>query len=278
MVIEVTAKKVQDAIKEGLQKLDAKLDDVDVEILSQGGLFKKAKVRITLIGSEPVTAEKPADKPAPVKAKAAAAPEKSDAPAKSAPKSEKQPKSDKPKAADRPSRPERERRDNRAAKAAKREENSADITPEITAAAEKFLRETVAHMGVTAELKTTVESKQLTLELVTEDSAVIGYRGEALDALEYLTSLVAGRDEERFVRVRLDCNGYRTKREESLVALAARMADKCARTGKKVTLEPMSSAHRRVIHAALTDDDRVITRSEGREPSRRVAVIPKKKQ
>lgn len=277
MVIEVTAKKVQDAIKEGLQKLDAKLDDVDVEILSQGGLFKKAKVRITLIGSEDAATEKPAEKPAP-KAKETPAPEKPSAPAKPAQKTEKQPKADKPKTADRPPRAEKERRDNRAAKAAKREENAADITPEITAAAEKFLRETVEHMGVTAEIKTQAESKQLTMELVTEDSAVIGYRGEALDALEYLTSLVAGRGEERFVRVRLDCNGYRAKREESLIALAARMADKCARTGKKVTLEPMSSAHRRVIHAALTDDDRVITRSEGREPSRRVAIIPKKKQ
>lgn len=79
------------------------------------------------------------------------------------------------------------------------------------------------------------------------------------------------------MRLRLDCNNYRAKREESLVALAKRMADKCARTGKKVSLEPMSSAHRRVIHAALTADDRVVTKSEGKEPSRRVVILPKKK-
>lgn len=291
--IEVTAKKVDVAIREGLAKLNAKLDDVNVEILSQGGLFKKAKVRITLTTDapeEPAKADKPrADRPAPAAAAGKASP-KTDAAAekradgnrpdkdkrqKPAPAKKPAPAAEKPvKAADKPvkaapadkPRPEKHK-----------EDAAAEITPDIVAAAETYLKETMRLMGVEAGVRSEVEGKKLKVELLTDDTAVIGYRGEALDALEYLASLVAGRGEERYVRLRLDCNNYRAKREESLVALAKRMADKCARTGKKVSLEPMSSAHRRVIHAALTADDRVVTKSEGKEPSRRVVILPKKK-
>lgn len=297
--IEVTSKKVDVAIREGLAKLNAKLDDVNVEILSQGGLFKKAKVRITLTTDapeEPAKADKPrAGRPAPAAAAGKASPEtdaadkradgnrpdkdkrQKPAPAKKpAPAAEKPVKAaEKPvKAADKPvkaapaDKPRPEKR---------KEDAAAEITPDIVAAAETFLKETMRLMGVEAGVRSEVEGKKLKVELLTDDTAVIGYRGEALDALEYLASLVAGRGEERYVRLRLDCNNYRAKREESLVALAKRMADKCARTGKKVSLEPMSSAHRRVIHAALTADDRVVTKSEGKEPSRRVVILPKKK-
>ena len=273
--IEVTAKKVDVAIREGLAKLNAKLDDVNVEILSQGGLFKKAKVRITLTTDapeEPAKADKPrAGRPAPAAAAGKASPE-TDAADKRAdgnrPDKDKRQKpapAKKPAPADKP-RPEK-----------RKEDAAAEITPDIVAAAETFLKETMRLMGVEAGVRSEVEGKKLKVELLTDDTAVIGYRGEALDALEYLASLVAGRGEERYVRLRLDCNNYRAKREESLVALAKRMADKCARTGKKVSLEPMSSAHRRVIHAALTADDRVVTKSEGKEPSRRVVILPKKK-
>lgn len=304
--IEVTAKKVDVAIREGLAKLNAKLDDVNVEILSQGGLFKKAKVRITLTTDapeEPAKADKPrAGRPAPAAAAGKASPEtdaadkradgnrpdkdkrQKPAPAKKPASAAEKPvkaaekpvkAAEKPiKAADKPvkaapaDKPRPEKR---------KEDAAAEITPDIVAAAETFLKETMRLMGVEAGVRSEVEGKKLKVELLTDDTAVIGYRGEALDALEYLASLVAGRGEERYVRLRLDCNNYRAKREESLVALAKRMADKCARTGKKVSLEPMSSAHRRVIHAALTADDRVVTKSEGKEPSRRVVILPKKK-
>ena len=132
-------------------------------------------------------------------------------------------------------------------------------------------------MNVEAELKIEEHGRELKIEVVTDNSAVIGYRGETLDALEYLTSLSAGKGDERYVKVRVDCNNYRAKREESLTALAKRMADKCANTGRKVTLEAMSSAHRRIIHATLGDDDRVVTKSEGKDPNRRVVILPKRK-
>lgn len=315
--IEVTAKKVEAAIKEGLEKLNATIDDVNVEILSQGGLFKKAKVRLTLseedskqqkaetkektaavaqdkeksaarpAAKEPA-GQKAAEKPAALKYEKQEQP-RSDAANKKQPKPARaeaesaaaQPKQEKAKSAKQSGAAHEKSAADKAEKTVRadnrRADNSADITREIVEAAENFLKETARLMGVETGIRSEIDGKKLKIELITDDSAVIGYRGEALDALEYLASLVAGRGEERYVRLRLDCNGYRVKREESLVALARRMADKCAKNGKKVTLEPMSSAHRRIIHAALTDDDRVVTKSEGREPSRRVVILPKKK-
>lgn len=287
--IEVTAKKVDVAIREGLAKLNASLDDVNVEILSQGGLFKKAKVRITLTTGAP---EEPAKQTKPRAARPAAEPaagkaeDKADAAEKKRAEDSRPERKQKPAPAKKPAPAAEKPVKDRLAKAApadkprpekRKEDAAAEITPDIVAAAENFLKETVRLMGVDAGVRSEVEGKKLKVELLTDDTAVIGYRGEALDALEYLASLVAGRGEEKYVRLRLDCNNYRAKREESLVLLAKRTADKCARTGKKVTLEPMSSAHRRVIHAALTADDRVVTKSEGKEPSRRVVVLPKKK-
>lgn len=98
-----------------------------------------------------------------------------------------------------------------------------------------------------------------------------------LEALSVLTKRAVEEGEDKYVRVYVDCNGYREKREHSLEALAGRMADKCVRTGRRVVLEPMNSNHRKVIHATLSDNDKVFTRSEGEEPNRRVVIMPKRK-
>ena len=249
MTIEVSAKKVDDAIKEGLQTLHTTIDQVQIEVISQGGLFKKAKIKMT-VGDDAApeaTVEPAAEKvQAPQEKKPAA-------PIQRAP----QPKAQKPK---------REHKD-----------DAVELTPEIVGRAEHFLKEVIRLMNVEAELKIEEHGRELKIEVVTDNSAVIGYRGETLDAIEYLTSLSAGKGDERYVKVRVDCNNYRAKREESLTALAKRMADKCANTGRKVTLEAMSSAHRRIIHATLGDDDRVVTKSEGKDPNRRVVILPKRK-
>lgn len=274
MTIEVSAKKVDDAIKEGLKTLGATIDQVEVEVLSQGGLFKKAKIKMTVADADvpkeerPTVEERPAQqqKPQPKKEQPAAQPPK--------PVSQKQPpkepqtQNNEPvqKPAEGQKKPKRERHD-----------DAVELTPEIVKRAETFLRSTLEKMHVEAELKIEEKGRELNIDVVTDNSAVIGYRGETLDALEYLTSLSAGKGDERYVKVRLDSNNYRAKREESLTALAKRMADKCAATGRKVTLESMSSAHRRIIHAALGDDDRVITKSEGKDPNRRVVILPKRK-
>lgn len=106
---------------------------------------------------------------------------------------------------------------------------------------------------------------------------LIGKHGQTLDALQYLTNLAVNRDmTEDKVRIILDVENYRKRREETLYRLATRLADKVRRTGEKVVLEPMSRHERKVIHTALQDDRRVITYSDGEEPYRKVVVALKR--
>ena len=104
---------------------------------------------------------------------------------------------------------------------------------------------------------------------------LIGRRGETLNALQYLTNLVANKDRNDHVRIVLDVEGYREGREETLSALAHKMADKAVRTGRRVELEPMNPHERRVVHLALQNDKRVDTVSHGEEPYRRVVISKK---
>lgn len=106
---------------------------------------------------------------------------------------------------------------------------------------------------------------------------LIGRRGEMLNALQYLTNLAVNRDRDPHIRIVLDVEGYRAEREDTLAALARRMADKAVKSGKRVELEPMSPTERRIVHLALQNDRRVETSSYGEEPYRRVVITCKKK-
>lgn len=101
---------------------------------------------------------------------------------------------------------------------------------------------------------------------------LIGRRGETLDALQYLTGLHLNRGKEQYVRVTLDSEGYRAKREDALIRLATRMANRAQRTGRKVSLEPMNPYERRILHSALQNHDGIATHSEGEEPNRHVVI------
>ena len=101
---------------------------------------------------------------------------------------------------------------------------------------------------------------------------LIGRRGETLDALQYLTSLRVNRGQSNYTRVTLDTEGYRAKREEALVRLANRMANRAQKTGRKVSLEPINPYERRILHSALQDHPTVTTQSEGEEPNRHVVI------
>lgn len=143
--------------------------------------------------------------------------------------------------------------------------------------AESFLNGIFEKMGVPATATAIMTDEKLMVNLTGDSTGVlIGRRGETLDALQYLTSLVVNRDLDEYKRVVLDTENYREKREETLVKLAKRIAGKVAKTGKRVVLEPMNPYERRVLHATLQDDDRVETISEGEEPYRRVIVKRKK--
>lgn len=142
--------------------------------------------------------------------------------------------------------------------------------------ADKFLKTVCETMKVNVEVKLELKEKKLFIELEGEDSSVfIGKRGQTLDSIQYLTNLVVNKGEDAFVNVHIDTNGYRQKRRKTLERLAYSLSKKARTTKKKVLLEPMSSSERRIIHFALQNDKYVYTSSEGNEPYRKVAIIPK---
>ena len=138
---------------------------------------------------------------------------------------------------------------------------------------EKFLREITAEMGIDLnfELKT---GKDLIFVNISGDDTgtIIGKRGQTLDAIQYLAGLVANKETDDYVRVVIDAENYRGKREKTLINLANRLAGKVERTKRSVTLEPMNPYERKVIHATLQGNPKVKTRSEGKDPYRRVII------
>jgi len=145
--------------------------------------------------------------------------------------------------------------------------------------AREFVSGVCERLGIGSSVNITDEMenpKQVTIEIQGENMGLlIGKRGQTIDALQYLTTLVANRKkDEDYLRVIIDAEDYRNRREKTLEALAKRMAEKAARTGRKVLLEPMSPQERRVIHMTLKDDTRVKTFSQGEEPFRKVCIEP----
>ncbi|MFW6268827.1 MAG: RNA-binding cell elongation regulator Jag/EloR [Bacillota bacterium] len=116
-------------------------------------------------------------------------------------------------------------------------------------------------------------SKQITYNLNSPDlGIIIGHRGETLDALQYLTSLVVNKNTDQYVRIILDAEGYRERRKQTLIRLANKLARKCLNKGRKVVLEPMPPHERRIIHMAIKKNPRVKSYSEGEEPFRKVKI------
>ena len=140
----------------------------------------------------------------------------------------------------------------------------------------EFLQELFikAKMNATCELKSF--SERIVIEVTAVNSnEIIGKRGATLDALQTLASAVANVGRDKYVRVNVDCEGYRKKRETTLTNLADNLANKAIEKDRKIKLEPMNPYERRVIHAALSDREDVTTISEGNEPNRYIVIIPK---
>ncbi len=138
-----------------------------------------------------------------------------------------------------------------------------------------FLNGLLECMNVNAKCNLKDEGEKVIIDVITDNSsAVIGYRGEVLDALQCLAGAVANTGREDYRRVVVDCESYREKREETLKSLAEKLAAKAVRTGRKVTLEPMNPYERRILHSTLSSSTEVKTLSEGKEPNRYVAIIP----
>ena len=144
--------------------------------------------------------------------------------------------------------------------------------------AQAFLKELTHLMGVDVEVAVGLDEEGNVFVKMTGDTLgiLIGRRGETLDALQYLTSLKVNRGQEGYTRVTLDTENYRAKREDTLVRLANRMANRAVKTGRKVSLEPMNPYERRIIHSALQANEAVDTHSEGDEPNRHVVITLRK--
>ena len=278
------AKTTEEAISLGLEKLGVSFEDVKIEVIDEGskgflGILgvKPATVRLTVrddledtdvlkaVGLTQI-AEEPAKETVKEKAEKAKAKAKKEV-AESKPakaeggkraKSEKAPKAEE--AAKEPA-PAKEK----------------TATDEAEARAVEFLSNVTKLMGVDVSITPRRDEEgNLRVDMHGDTLGIlIGRRGETLDALQYLTSLFVNRGQENYVRVTLDTENYRAKREEALTRLANRMANRAVKTGRKVVMEPMNPYERRILHSALQGNDAVTTHSEGDEPNRHVVITLK---
>ena len=292
---EASARTVEEAIELGLQELGVSIGDVDVRVVEEGskGLFgrfgsRMARVCLTVKASEedPLgnlleekkPAKKPAEKPAEKKEAVKKPAEKKEAAKKPAPKQEK-----KEKPAEKPAAEKAEPAENPEPRTLEKPEvtmiAAENLDPESPAGiAKAFLGELTKLMGVDVTIDMGTDAEGNVYGFINGDTLgiLIGRRGETLDALQYLTSLKVNRGRDSYTRVTLDTENYRAKREDTLIRLANRMANRALRTGRKVSLEPMNPYERRIIHFALQQNEGVTTHSEGDEPNRHVVITHKK--
>ena len=292
MTIEVTAKKVDDAINQGLAQLGATADEVDIEVLDVGGLFRKAKVRLTLEREqkEPQKSEPQKSAPAP---KAKEAEQKPAEAVKPEQPQAKQPQKEKNAQAETSAPEKKAQKEHKKQTAPVAKEQAKPQAPEkkedepaphrdpeadkaAAARAVEFITEVVAKMGFTdAVVQPGADGLISITAPPRDDSLLIGRHGETLSALSYIAETCA-RAEKCHINVTVDCNGYRERRAASLTAMAKRRANECVAKNRKIKLEAMERVDRRTIHNALNDDERVTTASEGKEPYRYVVILPKK--
>ena len=276
--IDVTGKTEDEALRKGLEQLGMDRDDVSVSILERaktgflGIGATPARIRITY-GPEEADVAAPAEvKIIPETPAAPKAEPKPAVPAKPAASKADKPRQDRqsrPDRSDRP-RPEKKERPAPVAPAIDLPECDDDNAKRIIA----FVSGLLQHMDSAAEVKVyEVEKGRYKVILEGEKlGQLIGRRGETLDAIQQLTNYAVNTGSDKRIRIQMDAENYRAKREQSLESLAAKVAAKVAKYRRSVTLEPMNAYERHVIHAALQDVKGVTTYSVGTEPNRRVVV------
>ena len=293
--VESSAKTMEEAISLGLEKLEASIADVTIDIVEEGtkgflGIGSKPFVVRLTVREEVEEADdvlnevhledavKEAEKKPARKQKPKA--EKTEA----AEKTEKQPKAEKPA---KESKPKAEKKQPKAEPVKEEAPVQADAenVPETVLCdpetaegkAQEFLLGLTSRMGVNVSVNARRDEEgNVRVDMFGDTLGIlIGRRGETLDALQYLTSLYVNRGQEGYTRVTLDTENYRAKREEALRRLANRMANRAVKTGRKVVMEPMNPYERRILHSALQQNDAVTTHSEGEEPNRHVVITLK---
>jgi len=254
--LEVIAPTVEEAIAQGLSELGLSADAVSVEVLDAGnkGLFglgkPQVRVRLTVnpvgnvmeVQTESVTrsqleSERVETRPEPAPAKAVSLPEEDEL------------------------QPEHDALLDRTESVISKMLHLLDLQAQVS-----------AHYGPTER----DGRRNIHVDIRGSDlSILIGRRSETLSAFQYIASLIVGKEEQQFVQLTVDVEGYRDRREKQLVQMAKRMADQVSKSGRRQTLEPMPSAERRIIHIALRDHPNVKTESTGEEPYRKVMILPK---
>ena len=310
--LEQTGRTIEEATEKALEQLSVIEDEVDVEILEEGargflGIGQTpARVRVTL-KQRPVVA--PPEPPARERR-----PRQRPAPREERPARQRQaPKEERParqQQAPREARPPRQQRPPRQRPAAKERPEpkppapapapeppkpATEVVPpavpepvatvpmeEILKSAAEISLDALQHIadgiedGAKASVKSTADN-QVVLEILSgEPATIIGKHGQTIDAIQYLVGVITNKRLPEKVRVVVDVEGYRSRREEALTNQALYLASKVKETGEEAVLEPLHANERRIIHTALADDTDVYTYSEGEEPDRHVVISPKK--
>lgn len=256
--LEIIAPTVEEAIAQGLAELGLTADAVSVEVLDAGtkGFFGlgKTQVRVRLTVNPPpgVMDRQPEPVPAP-RPEPRRVEKKAEPPVVQAPSAQS--------GRDTESQPEHDALLDRTESVVSRMLHLLNLQAQVS-----------AHYGSTERdgrhnIHVDIRGNDL--------SVLIGRRSETLSAFQYIASLIVGKEEQQFVQLTVDVEGYRDRREKQLVQMAMRMADQVTKSGRRQTLEPMPSAERRIIHIALREHPAVKTESTGEEPYRKVMILPK---
>lgn len=262
--VEGVGRNIEQAIENALFELKAPREDVDIKIISEGGLFRKAKVVVSISEDAREKYEKKEEKRAKYL-------EEDDGLIISKKELKEEKKEEKKEA----------KAEIKEVKKAEKEEEKEEVKEEKVKTKKEnkivepveFLTGLFKSAGKEVQIDINETEDCITYTITGEDlGSYIGYRGETLFAISYLTSVLAGKCGKR---VLVDIENYREKRIESLRSLASRMASKVAKSGRYAKLEPMDPAERRIIHLALQDNDKVTTLSKGTEPHRYVMIFPR---
>ena len=283
--IRVSAKTLDDAITEALIQLGVTSDRLEYEVIEKGSAGflgfgakqavieawrKEEKKEEILKEAEPVVEEKPEKKE-----------EKAE---ERKPEKEKPARHDKKRKEKKDSaKPAKEKAEKKAPETEeeapeKEKQVLAKVEDQTIQAVEQFIKDTLKAMDMEVEITTSIdEDGALCVDMKGEHMGIlIGKRGQTLDSLQYLANRVANKHQDGYVRVKLDTENYRERREETLNHLAKNIAHKVKRNRRPVILEPMNPYERRIIHSALQSDPYVTTHSEGEEPYRKVVVTLKR--
>ena len=279
---EFTGKSVDKAIKEGLETLGKKQEDVDIKIISEGGLFKKAKVVINIEDetdfntsfknkeeAKKEAEEKKVEEPK-VEVKPEPKPEKHNLEEKA-----KVAESKKPVAEEKVETKEESDLQQKLEEKRKRYEEKHCENNQTSV---EFVQGLMDAMKIESKVSLEERRDSSNVLIEAEDAGkVIGYRGDCLTAIQYLANIIEGNKNPNAKRVVVDSGDYKQKREETLRNLAIRVASKVESTGRAYKLEPMNAFERRIIHTELQNYPSVETHSEGLEPHRRIVVTKKEK-